>query len=132
MTVPEIKLAAYDYTRLPPIELPIAERLLWYELRDVYRRFREGGLSQADGNKLTAVYLAQHNTDSTHIEMNERIVRNQAAMWAEVETAADAYRLSDNHTNEADRLIEALYQVKSRKKTQNINEPDQSQKEMNE
>ncbi len=110
----EIKSAAYASEDLPD-GAAMPERCAWWELREIYRRYRSGEIDRALGRRLMAEVNQQYQADQTMIYNLERIRDRSAAMWAEIEKAGSEYALSENRSPEADRLWEAIYNVKIRK-----------------
>lgn len=112
MTVNEIKMAAYDETKLPQPELPIAERLLWYALRDIYQRFRNGSLTRDQGDRLAIDAVKQYQTDSAQYRLLSRIAENNASTWKNIEMAVYTYQHGKTHSDEINAVIEAIYNCK--------------------
>ena len=111
MTVAEIKLLAFNQTE-PPVSLNLAERLLYLTLSDVYRRFRNGDISQLEGDRLFKEASASFHHNAEAIALSDRIIQNHAEMWKRIESAAANYMMSGSRTKEADEFVEAVYGCK--------------------
>ena len=109
MTVDDIsKCAAQDV--LPLGDLTVAERLLWYELRDIYRGFKSGEVTQDYGQKKKTECLVQFERNNKDAEMTSKIIKANAGMWMRIEQKAREYK--ENKTIEnADAFMEAVYGV---------------------
>ena len=110
-TIQQIKLAAYNQTD-PPGPLNMAEQILYLTLCDVYRRFRDGEISQSDGDKLFKAASSAFIVNSSKLILSDRIVQNHSELWKRIESAAAAYVMSGHRTPEADAFVEAVYDCK--------------------
>ena len=110
MTREDINKYAYAETVLPA-GAPCPDRCLWFSLRDIYRQYRSGEISKEEGEKRKNRALRQHEHDSGCLTSAERILKNNARMWMEIELSGSAYAL-DRTLENADRFINAVYGVK--------------------
>lgn len=109
MTVDEIsKLAAQNIA--PSEKLSLAETLLWYRLRDLYRNFSQGSISKENAAEEKKKVLKQYNADKQAQESAERYIAYHAKLWQSIEVAHMAYRQNKTIEN-ADKFIEAVYGV---------------------
>ena len=110
MTVDEIaKLAAQNI--VPSEKLSLAETLLWYRLRDLYRNFAQGSISKENAAVEKQKIVKQYNADSALFGFYDSYVSKSAQMWRNIEVAATAYRTNKTIEN-ADKFVEAVYGVK--------------------
>lgn len=110
MTIDQIsKLAAQNI--VPSEKLPLAEMLLWYRLRDIYKSFADKTISKerAAEQKQKAVKL--YGEDSAAEKETERYMAYHAELWRSIEAAANAYTKEKTIEN-ADKFMEAVYGVK--------------------
>ena len=105
----------------------MAEQLLFWKLFDVYRRFRSGDISKAEGERLFREASQEFGWNAERLELSERIIQNHAMLWKNIETTASAYVLSGRRTPEADAFVEAVYGVQLKPKgvdqNDNIEDP---------
>ena len=100
---------------MPDAEMTCPERCLWYDLRELYRQFRDGVLTREQGEKLKAQAIRRYDLDTGARESALRILRQNADMWAEIELAGSVYR-TDRTLEHADAFIAAVYGVKVKQK----------------
>ena len=123
MTVDKIaKLAAQNI--VPSEKLSLAETLLWYRLRDLYRNFSQGSISKENAAVEKQKIVKQYNADKQTQETAERYIAYHAKLWRNIEVAHMAYRQNKTIEN-ADKFIEAVYGVKM-KESNNENQNSQS------
>lgn len=89
------------------------ERCLWYALRDVYRRFQNGEITQDKGDAEKRRAVRQYELDAGVLHSANRIIERNANMWTEIELAAMAYG-RDRTVENADAFFRAVYGVKLR------------------
>lgn len=102
-------MAAKD--SLPSEKLSLAEWLLFYRLRDLYRDFRTGKVTKSGGEKRKGEITRQFEIDCQNELFVERCAAKNGELYKSIESAATAYR--ENKTLEnADKFVEAVYGVK--------------------
>lgn len=94
----------------------MAEQLLFLTLSDIYRRFRSGDLSKAEGDRLFREASREFEHNAERLKLAERIIQNHAEMWKRIEMAASDYVLSGHRTQEADDFVAAVYGCKLKSK----------------
>ena len=114
MTLDEIQVAAYDFQRIPDPELPAADCLFWYMLRDIYDRYRNGLITQAEGEAEKQKAMIKYRVNKGTVESAVAFLRFNAKMWQVTEQARSNYRLNRTLEN-ADALVEAWDGAKARK-----------------
>lgn len=114
MTLEEIQVAAYDFQRIPDPDLPPADCLLWYMLRDIYDRYRNSVISQAEGEQEKQKAMQLYRKNKTDMEAAKVFLRFNAKMWQLTESARSSYRINRTLEN-ADALVEAWDGAKARK-----------------
>ena len=114
MTLEEIQVAAYDFQRIPDPDLPPADCLLWYMLRDIYDRYRNGVIGQAEGEQEKQKAMQLYRKNKADLEAAEAFLRFNAKMWQLTESARSNYRINRTLEN-ADALAEAWDGAKARK-----------------
>ena len=110
MTRDDINKYAYAEVK-PDSVLTCPDWLLWFRLRDVYRKYRSGDISMDQGEKEKRMAVKQYELDNGALIGAEKILQRNANMWAEIELAASAYMM-DRTIENADRFIDAVYGVK--------------------
>jgi hypothetical protein len=109
MTIDQIaKLAAQNI--VPTDKLSLAESLLWYRLRDLYRNFSQGSISKENAAAEKQKIVKQYNRDNALFGFYDSYVAKSAQMWRNIESAATAYRTNKTIEN-ADKFVEAVYGV---------------------
>lgn len=111
-SVAMIQIAAYNDANEPDADCPMPERILWWTLRDMYRKFRSGQMDKEQGEKAKQKALRIYEQDKSDLDMYKRLVRHSAEMWRDIEAKAEAYAKSSNRSEEADALFEAVYGVR--------------------
>ena len=111
-SVAMIQIAAYNDANEPDADCPMPERILWWTLRDMYRKFRAGQMDKEQGEKAKQKAMRQYQQDKGDLDMYKRLVKHSAEMWRDIETKAEAYAKSSNRSDEADALFEAVYGVR--------------------
>jgi len=114
MTLDEIQVAAYDFQRIPDPELPAADCLLWYMLRDIYDRYRNNIITQAEGEAEKQKAMIKYRENKATVESAIAFLRFNSKMWQLTEAARNNYRLNRTLEN-ADALVEAWDGAKARK-----------------
>lgn len=110
MTLDDITKYAKHGTE--PDGLNVAETVLWCRLKDIYTDFKTGKIGKEDGERRKAQALAEYEEAAAAVEQYRQYVLHTAEMWTQVESAAIAYAKAEQHTPEADALMEAIYGVK--------------------
>ena len=109
MTIDQIaKLASQNI--VPSEKLSLAETLLWYRLRDLYRTFAAGSISKEKAAAEQQKIVKQYNRDNETQGFYETYVAKSAKMWRNIEGAATEYRKNKTIEN-ADKFVEAVYGV---------------------
>ena len=106
MTAEEILVAAANEEE--PEGLDMAQRLLFCRMRESYRAFREGKISREAGGEAKKKALAEYRENANKLEQGRSAQFRMAALWKELEQAANAYRKAPG-TETADRVMEAVY-----------------------
>lgn len=105
---------------VPEQSMLLPEELLWYQLRDLYRQFRSGGVTKADAANAKARFISEYNRNMANLFIDERIAEQHAQMWKEIEAAGTAYR-KGRTLEHADAFVDAVYGI--RRKIDAIKEP---------
>ena len=111
-TVPIIQVKSFDPTEMPDPECPLPERALWWQLRDVYAKYRAGTISKDQGEKQKQAAMRVYERDKAQYSSLQRVQQHQAQMWVKIEQAGREYAKSNNRTPEADTFYEAVYGCK--------------------
>ena len=114
MTLDDIQVASYNFERIPDPDLPPADCLLWYMLRDIYDRYRNNIISQAEGEKEKQKAMQMYRKNKADAEAAQVFLRFNARMWQITEEARSNYRL-DRTLENADALVEVWDGAKARK-----------------
>jgi len=114
MTLDDIQVAAYNFEQIPDGNLPAAECLLWYMLRDIYDRYRNHIITQEVGEAEKQKALQRYHENKTKEETAEAFLRFNAKMWQLTESARSNYRLNRTLEN-ADALVEAWDGAKAKR-----------------
>ena len=102
MTIDELSRLAYSGT--PPDGAMPYEWLLWYRLRDIYSKVRNGSITKQDGAKAKQDAVSSYQTDKT---LHDASVK----LWARIEQAGTRYA-KDKTISNADAFYAAVYGVK--------------------
>lgn len=105
------KYAAQD--TLPPGDMTVAERLLWYELREIYHGYKAGTIAKEEGQKRKNDCLYEFDRNNRDAEMTSKIIKANAGMWMMIEEKAQQYRQDKTIAN-ADEFLDAVYGVSFR------------------
>ena len=108
-TVQNIQVAAFDITKFPDAECPMPERILWWTLRDVYARFKDGRISKERGEIEKQWAMNAYKRDAARMELYKGLVKHQAEMWQQIEQKGRNYAKSDCRSAEADEFYAAVY-----------------------
>lgn len=112
--IENIRLMAYKNEHLDEgSQWTIADRLLWYEYRELYQQFRGGLIDQKQAEAEKNRIMQRYDTALAVQEMSDRVFQAQSDLWKRIEPTADRYRLNRTVEN-ADAFIEAVYSVKSK------------------
>ena len=114
MTLDDIQVAAYNFEQIPDGNLPAAECLLWYMLRDIYDRYRNNIITQETGEAEKQKALQRYQENKAKAETAESFLRFNAKMWQLTEQARSNYRLNRTLEN-ADALVEAWDGAKAKR-----------------
>ena len=109
-TIDEIMVAAYNFEQIPDYDLPAADCLLWYMLRDLYDRYKNKIITEQQGKDEKDKILRIYHNNVSDVEMAKKILLHNAEMWKNIEIASDNYRCNRTLDN-ADKVLEAIYQV---------------------
>lgn len=94
--------------RYPPDDLNVAERCLFYSLRDMYDEYKRGTLNATDGAERKNKALRQYEADCMDIQKANIYTQHVAEMYKRIEWAAKCYHdIHDLYT--ADKFVEAVY-----------------------
>ena len=111
-----IKFAAVG--QLPAQEMTCPERALFYSLKDIYSRFKQGLLNKSQGESLKNHAMRQYELDQSALLSSMKVLRQNAELWKAIEMAGNEYRL--NRTLDlADTFIETVYGVRIKQKEEN-------------
>ena len=116
-TVNEIKLAAYNWAELPPMNIPLHDRFLWLALANVYKRFRDKELTKEHGEQLKADIMAAYNRDKAQADLQCKIIQARAKMWGQIEVAGNRYG-TERTLEAADEFYKAVYGLKPKQADQ--------------
>lgn len=94
----------------PPDELNGVERGLFWEFKELYRRFDNGEISREQGSRLKKEAMARFREENEKLKKATEIWENHARMWKEIEGAGSKYRLEPTIEN-ADAFLKAVYGV---------------------
>ena len=108
MTIDELSRLAYSGT--PPDGAMPYEWLLWYRLRDIYSKVRNGSITKQDGAKQKEQAVNQYKTDKT---LHDASVK----LWARIEQAGTRYA-KDKTISNADAFYAAVYGVRAGGRTE--------------
>ena len=97
--------------QMPNREMTCPERALFYALKDIYTRFRQGIITKEQGESQKNLALRQFALDNSAILSAMKILRQNAEMWKEIELAGNHYHM-DRTLENADAFIEAVYRTK--------------------
>lgn len=106
---------------MPPGEPSVADMVLWYRLRDIYRDHRAGRISPADGTEKKNNALRQYERDKEHLDMADKIILWHGQWWGAIENAAKAYT-GNPGIETADEFFRTVYNAK-RKEREDIASP---------
>ena len=108
MTVEEVsKYAAQDTA---PLEMNLPEKLLWFQLRDLYRDFRAGTVTKEQGEKQKQEAISEYNKNAYRDELYHKYMLANANIWIRIEEKAKTYRENPTIEN-ADAFLNAVYGV---------------------
>lgn len=111
----QIRVAAYKNEPLcEQQKWTLADRLLWCEYRELYRKYERGAIRKEDAEKERNRIVRQYDANVAEQEMNDRVYDAQAKLWKRIEAAACAYR-KDRTLENADAFIDAVYNVQFKK-----------------
>lgn len=94
--------------RNPPDGLNVAERCLFYSLRDMYDEYKRGTLDAADGAQRKNKALRQYEKDCMDIQKANIYTQHVAEMYKRIEWAAIQYH-DKRDLDTADKFVEAVY-----------------------
>ena len=92
----------------PDGKMDIADRCLFFEVKDVYRRYKDGEISREDGERLKKEAVKRYREEKKKIEYVDRTYKFHSRMWVEVEGAANNYMTNPSIEN-ADVFVRAVY-----------------------
>lgn len=95
---------------LPEEELSCPERCLFYAMTDLYRKYADGKISKAAGEKLKNKLLQQFRRDKDKEAWNAKLIRHQAELWKAIELTGSAYA-KEPTIEHADAFYQAVYNV---------------------
>lgn len=110
---------AIDETDPDELELDPPDRLLFFELREIYRRFRTGELSKEVCAIKKRLAVDRWDALVRKLADADKVQMEQAKFWQRVEHAATVYAKSENRTPEGDDFYEAVYRLRLSRKHDN-------------
>lgn len=102
MTVDELSRLAYSGT--PPDGVSQPEWLLWYRLRDIYSKVRDGAITKQNGAEQKQIAVNTYQTDKTLYDASVKL-------WTRIEDAGTQYA-KDKTIPNADAFYAAVYGIK--------------------
>ena len=108
-----IKYAATG--QMPDQEMTCPERALFYTLKEIYTRFRNGLITKEQGEVQKNHALRQFELDNSAVSSAMKILRHNSELWKAIEQAGNHYAL-DRTLENADAFVEAVYNVKLKQK----------------
>lgn len=109
MTVEQISQYAVQDT-MPTEEMTLPEKLLWHQLRDLYRDFRAGALTKEQGEKRKQEASREYDENVYREELYHKYMLATANLWIRIEEKAKTYRENPTIEN-ADAFLNAVYGV---------------------
>ena len=95
---------------LPDSPMDCAERCLFYGLRDLYAKHKEGRITRAMGEQEKEELIKQFKKDSDELNFSKACMRNHAMLWDRIEEAGTRYG-KDPTIENADAFLKAVYGV---------------------
>lgn len=119
MKTEDINKLAFAGAKLPD-GLNLAERCLFLLLKDLYRSFKDGDITKAEGDRLKKKAMTQFAADLADVEFSGKLLRHNAEMWKKIESAAAKYKHDKTIAN-ADAFIAAVYGTVKKEGDQTLN-----------
>lgn len=110
---------AIDETDPYGLELDPQDLLLFYELREAYRRYGAGYTPKEGCVALKRIAVRRRDALAQKLADAEKVQRDWASFWQRVEYAATVYAKSEGRTEEADAFYEAVYRLRPSRKHDN-------------
>ena len=95
---------------MPPEQMTLPEKLLWYQLRDLYRDFRAGTVTREQGEKRKQEATREYDENVYRDELYHKYMLANANIWIRIEEKAKTYRENPTIEN-ADAFLNAVYGV---------------------
>ena len=109
MTVEEIARFALNET-VSNVAMNLSEKILWFNMRDIYRDFRSGKITKAQGEIRKKEAIKEYEQNENERRFTEKYMDSMASMWIRIENAAITYTF-DKTIEHADAFKEAVYGV---------------------
>ena len=116
MTVEQISKIAGNESK-PSDEMDYVERCLFWELNDIYGKYKSGMIGKSEGERLKKKAIDRFIEAKNEIVRSKEILEHHAKMWREIERTAGEYNRNPTIEN-ADAFVKAVYGV-GRKETEN-------------
>ena len=91
-----------------PDGLCVYEQAAFQALRWLYKSYREKAIDREAAGKEKLKIRKALDAEIENAKYQDRLAKHRADMFKRVEAADSAYRLSSNHTPEADRLSDTI------------------------
>jgi len=110
---------AIDEADPAELELDPPDRLLFFELREIYRLYRMKKFPKEICAVKKRQAIDQKDALARKLADADMVQMNWAAFWRRVEHAATVYAKSEGRTAEADDFYEAVYRLRPSRKHEN-------------
>ena len=107
MTVEEVSRLAINGFQIPDSE-PYEDRCLWYELTDIYRKYRQGQYNQEDGQTAKSQAVRRYQLAVSQGQLSKEILERNGKLYRDIESAATECR-KNPCKDTALRLLDAIY-----------------------
>ena len=91
-----------------PDGLCIYEQAAFQAVRGLYRSYHEKAIDREAAGKEKRKIRKALDTEIENAKFQDRLAKHRSEMFNRAESANSAYRLSSNHTPEADRLSDTI------------------------
>ena len=91
LTTDDISRYAMQNETLPDNHT-MADELLWYRLRDIYKAFRNGTVNAEDGKQQKGAALYRHELESSELKSVKKICMWHSDFWKRIEFASAQYK----------------------------------------
>lgn len=110
---------AMDEADPDALELTLPDRLLFAELRDLYRQYRMKQIPKEICAVKKRQAVERRDALARHLADAEKIQTEWAEFWKRVERAATVYAKSEGRTEAGDAFFEAVYRLRPSRKHDN-------------